>query len=349
MSRGTAYLPGGTAERAECVPKAATSAEDTTTVEPRPVPSVHDFTPVGEHETSARPLRTPTVIAADRARDRAGAATPDAGRRDPRYRRVRARPRARPPAADRPRHRRRRGVLGRPRLPVRWMTSKWVRTVAARRAYRVDWRFISLRLVNADVDYARTSRPSTRRATPAGLRLLRVAARPAPSTGPTPSGGCTRSWAPRSSTSELVPDAADAHGARGTRAFVEPILAAAGLPDELAEALDDSPVGRRGAGRDRRGARADGKDVGTPILQFGPPDGAAFFGPVISRLPRGDEAEELWDHVVGLARFPGFAELKRSLRELPQLRALGVGRGRRRRRAGVGGGEPAAHTLTRSR
>jgi hypothetical protein len=68
-----------------------------------------------------------------------------------------------------------------------------------------------------------------------------------------------------------------------------------------------------------------GKDVGTPILRFRPPDGPAFFGPVISRLPGEDEAVQLWDHVLGLALFPGFAELKRSLRELPQLRALGVG------------------------
>jgi hypothetical protein len=45
---------------------------------------------------------------------------------------------------------------------------------------------------------------------------------------------------------------------------------------------------------------------------------------VISRLPDEDSAAELWDHVVGLARFPGFAELKRSLREQPQLAALGV-------------------------
>ena len=52
--------------------------------------------------------------------------------------------------------------------------------------------------------------------------------------------------------------------------------------------------------------------------------GVAFFGPVISRLPSDQEAVELWDHVVGLARFPGFAELKRSLRELPQLPSLGV-------------------------
>ena len=64
--------------------------------------------------------------------------------------------------------------------------------------------------------------------------------------------------------------------------------------------------------------------MGTPILHFEPPNGVAFFGPVISRLPDEQQAGELWDHVVGLARFPGFAELKRSLRELPQLRALGV-------------------------
>ncbi len=67
-----------------------------------------------------------------------------------------------------------------------------------------------------------------------------------------------------------------------------------------------------------------GKDVGTPIIQFHPPEGVAFFGPVISRLPREESAAELWDHVVGLARFPGFAELKRSLRERPQLRSFGI-------------------------
>lgn len=65
--------------------------------------------------------------------------------------------------------------------------------------------------------------------------------------------------------------------------------------------------------------------MGTPIIDFQPPSGVAFFGPVISRLPTDDSATELWDHVIGLARFPGFAELKRSLREQPQLAALGVG------------------------
>jgi hypothetical protein len=67
-----------------------------------------------------------------------------------------------------------------------------------------------------------------------------------------------------------------------------------------------------------------GKDVGTPIIHFEPPGGIAFFGPVISRLPSEQEAGQLWDHVVGLASFGGFAELKRSLRERPQLASFGV-------------------------
>ena len=45
---------------------------------------------------------------------------------------------------------------------------------------------------------------------------------------------------------------------------------------------------------------------------------------MISRLPSPEDAVTLWDHVVGLASFPGFAELKRSLREQPQLAAFGV-------------------------
>jgi len=45
---------------------------------------------------------------------------------------------------------------------------------------------------------------------------------------------------------------------------------------------------------------------------------------VISRLPSEAAAGELWDHVIALASFPGFAELKRSLRERPQLASFGV-------------------------
>ena len=93
---------------------------------------------------------------------------------------------------------------------------------------------------------------------------------------------------------------------------------------QLAEALDDQSWDTE-IQRDTDEALAlTGKDVGTPIIHFEPPTGVAFFGPVISRLPHEDAAAELWDHVVALARFPGFAELKRSLRERPQLAAFGV-------------------------
>jgi hypothetical protein len=63
-----------------------------------------------------------------------------------------------------------------------------------------------------------------------------------------------------------------------------------------------------------------GKDVGTPIISFNR-DGQmySFFGPVISRVPRGEEALRLWDAVWEVATFPGLAELKRTLRERPQL------------------------------
>ena len=50
-----------------------------------------------------------------------------------------------------------------PVCPFAWMTSKWVRMVAAQRDYRVDWRFISLRILNANVDYATHFPPSTTR------------------------------------------------------------------------------------------------------------------------------------------------------------------------------------------
>lgn len=110
----------------------------------------------------------------------------------------------------------------------------------------------------------------------------------------------------------------------GTRAFAEPILAEAGLPLGLAEALDDEPWDLEIQQKTDEALSLTGKDVGTPIIHFEPPAGLAFFGPVISRLPREDSAAELWDHVVGLARFAGFAELERSLREPPQLAAFGV-------------------------
>ena len=64
-----------------------------------------------------------------------------------------------------------------PVCPFAWMTSKWVRMVQAQRAYTVDWRFISLRMINAAVDYDSHFPAGYEAGHSAGLKLLRVAAR----------------------------------------------------------------------------------------------------------------------------------------------------------------------------
>src|SRR5919202_96630 len=64
-----------------------------------------------------------------------------------------------------------------PVCPFAWMTSKWVRKVAAQKDYRVEWRFISLRLINKNVDYDAQFPPEYEQGHTNGLRLLRVAAR----------------------------------------------------------------------------------------------------------------------------------------------------------------------------
>jgi 2-hydroxychromene-2-carboxylate isomerase len=215
-----------------------------------------------------------------------------------------------------------------PVCPFAWMTSKWVRQVQAQRGYTVDWRFISLRQVNAAVDYDAHFPPEYEAGHTAGLRLLRVAARARAEHGRESIARLYEAFGTH--IFEAAPDPAsqrtegEVRERRGTREFVEPILARAGLPLALAEALDDDSWDREIRQETDQALTLAGKDVGTPIIHFEPPAGVAFFGPVISRLPEEESAAELWDHVVGLARFPGFAELKRSLRERPQLPALGV-------------------------
>jgi hypothetical protein len=201
------------------------------------------------------------------------------------------------------------------------MTSRWVRMVAAQRDYRVDWRFISLRLLNANVDYATHFPEHYEDEHTAGLRLLRVFARVRSDHGraaiePLYSRIGARLFdTPRDGLS-----AADL----GTPRLLEPLLRDAGLPVELAAGLDDAGVDDEVRTETEEARILTGRDVGTPILHFQPPGGTAFFGPVISRLPSPADAGPLWDHVIALAAFPGFAEIKRSLRERPQLASFGV-------------------------
>ncbi|MEK8069684.1 mycothiol-dependent nitroreductase Rv2466c family protein [Rhodococcoides navarretei] len=211
-----------------------------------------------------------------------------------------------------------------PVCPFAWMTSKWVRKVQAQRDYSVDWRFISLRLLNSHIDYDSHFPPEYEAGHTAGLRLLRAAAAVRREHGSDAVGPLYQALGTHIFDTEAVPDDAASHGHRGTAAFLGPILEEVGLPTHHTAALDDSTIDDEIRAETDHALSLTGKDVGTPIIAFEPPDGVAFFGPVISRLPSDDEAVPLWDNVIGLARFPGFAEMKRSMRELPQLKALGV-------------------------
>jgi hypothetical protein len=207
-----------------------------------------------------------------------------------------------------------------PVCPFAWMTSKWVRTVQRRRAYEVEWRFVSLRLLNAHVDYEAHFPAGYEAGHTAGLRLLRLAARVREEHGTDAIGPLYEALG------ELLYERTDQpdEGRSRTRAIAAEALGAAGLPARLVTALDDEELDAVVRTETDEALSLTGKDVGTPILHFAPPEGTALFGPVISRLPAEEDAVALWEHVVALAGFPGFAELKRSLRERPQLPSFGV-------------------------
>ena len=207
-----------------------------------------------------------------------------------------------------------------PVCPFAWITSKWVRMVAAQRDYRVDWRFISLRILNADIDYATHFPAHYEAGHTAGLKLLRVAAKVRADHGRDAVGPLYDAIGTR--LFETKREQGMEEAAREVPELVKAALAEVGLPAELAGALDDAAWDDEIRGETDEALALTGRDVGTPILHFRPPEGAALFGPVISRLPSTDDAVELWDHVVALSQFPGFAELKRSLREPPRLPAF---------------------------
>jgi hypothetical protein len=128
-----------------------------------------------------------------------------------------------------------------PVCPFAWMTSKWVRIVAEQRDYTVDWRFISLRILNADVDYATHFPSYYEEGHTAGLKLLRAAAK-------------VRAEHGRDSVGPL-------YNAMGTRLFDTP--RDKGLP-----AAEQAAAGaRRGRAGRRRTARGPGRCAGRLIAR----------------------------------------------------------------------------------
>ncbi|WP_442901992.1 mycothiol-dependent nitroreductase Rv2466c family protein [Geodermatophilus sp. FMUSA9-8] len=108
-----------------------------------------------------------------------------------------------------------------------------------------------------------------------------------------------RAWGEAVHTRGAWPDAGD-------------LLGRAGLPPHLAEVMADDAHDDLVRASHAEGIGLVGTHVGTPVLAVREPGRprVAVFGPVLSRVPRGEEAGRLWDGVVLVGGTVGFHELK---------------------------------------
>lgn len=190
-----------------------------------------------------------------------------------------------------------------PLCPWAWMTSRWMLEVEKVRPVEVRWHVMSLAVLNE---------PKLDELPEQYQEMMR---------GP--------AWGPV----RVCIAAADKHGdevlgplytALGTRFHNqglernrETIVAAleeVGLPAELADAADTDAYDDLLRASHKVGIDLVGQDVGTPVIAVPGSDGEqiAFFGPVVTPAPKGDEAAKLWDGTLMVASIPGFYEIKRT-------------------------------------
>jgi hypothetical protein len=203
-----------------------------------------------------------------------------------------------------------------PVCPWAWITSRWVSEVQQLRSYDVKWKFISLKFLNEDkMDYSKMPE-GYKDVHAAGTNGLRVAARARAEQGNEACGAVyTALGTSLHKNQEREKFVAD------PVAHIASLLTAAGLPAVWAESALDDSFDALIRTETELALERTGKDVGTPILTFHPGGAkeASFFGPVISTIPRGEEAMKLWDAIETIATASGMAELKRSLRARPSF------------------------------
>lgn len=182
-----------------------------------------------------------------------------------------------------------------PLCPFAWITSRWILEVEKQRDVDVTWHVMSLAYLNKDRDIPEDYR-----------KMLE------PAWGPV--RVCLA--AEERHGNERLLDLYTAmgnrihnQGAALDREMVVAALAEAGMDADLVDAIDDESLDAAVAKSHHAGMDAVGDDVGTPTIHI---EGAAFFGPVLSKIPRGQDALDLWDGTVAVAKFPYFFELKRT-------------------------------------
>lgn len=104
-----------------------------------------------------------------------------------------------------------------------------------------------------------------------------------------------------------------------TREAIEGALKDVGLPVELAEYADSDAYDTELRASHQEGIDKVGQDVGTPVIAVPGADGEqiAFFGPVVTPAPKGEDAAKLWDGTLLVASIPGFYEIKRTRTQGP--------------------------------
>ncbi|HEY7143225.1 MAG TPA: DsbA family protein [Streptosporangiaceae bacterium] len=183
-----------------------------------------------------------------------------------------------------------------PLCPWAWITSRWMEEVAQVRPVNTRWHVMSLAVLNENKDdLPERYRELMQRA----WGPVRVCIAAEQKAGPQVLGPLYTALGTRrhDQKEEL------------NRATIEAALAEAGLPADLADAMDSASYDEALRASHKDGMDRVGYEVGTPVISV---KGFSCFGPVVSPIPRGAAAGRLWDGFLLVAGTDGFFELKRS-------------------------------------